>query len=286
LSHSTEILRTQSTHTVRAGRPGREGIMRAAVPLLAVAALAGCATGGLNRTGLVPRMQSEPLQVNDDEIKQALALKPQLSFPCRVAFYFDPAGCGSWHWTARDKDLLRQVAESLHQDGVVTDFVPLSPSFAGGGTLKDLRVAAAKYGADALFVVKGVAQSRKTLNPAAVLNLTVVGGFIAPGSTCDAVFRMEGLLIDVSNGFLYATVESEGEGWTVGPTFVAEGDWAVERAKRRAVESFGPELVQRVRGLCRWRAAAPAPAVLPLGGAVTEQPKPAVRRAGWWFSTP
>src|SRR5262245_14896369 len=259
--------------------------MRAVVPLLAVAALAGCATGGPARTGPVPRMQSEPLQVNDEEIKQALALKPQLGFPCRVAFYFDPAGSGSWHWTARDKDLLRQAAEALQQDGVVADFVPLSPSFAGSGSLKDLRVAAAKYGADALFVVKGAALSKKSLNPAAVMNLTVVGGFIAPGSTCDAVFRMEGLLIDVSNGFLYATVESEGEGRTVGPTFVAEGDWAVEKAKRRAVESFGPELAQRVRGLCRWRAAAPAPAVLPLSAATTESPRPAVRRARW-FSTP
>jgi hypothetical protein len=210
--------------------------------------LSGCASG-FDRGAMKARMQNEAPPTTDEDIQQVQALKPQLTFPCRIAVYLKP-GQGNWRWTPKDKAVMESWGKALVKDGIASDVFLMSDMFVPEGcSLKQLRVAAARHGADALFVIQGTAQSDSWLNPAAVLNLTVVGGFLVPGSCEDALFLMQGGLVDVGNGFLYAAVESEGEGKTLRPTFVSDERGAVEKAKRRAVEQFGPELLRRLHHL-------------------------------------
>jgi hypothetical protein len=231
--------------------------------VVAALSLSGCATG-FDRGTLAARLSGEPLEVNDEDVRKALELKPQLNFPCRVAVYFAPDSNGMWHWTARDKQWLQRCAETLRAEGIVSELFVLSDAVVQGTGHKALRLAAAKHGADALLVVKGVVQVDSYLNPLAVANLTIVGGFLVPGSNRDALFLMQGYLLDVGNGYLYATVESEGQGGVIRPTFLIEERDAAHRAKRRAVEGFGPELVKRVRSL--HGCCAPAVSVVPAQG--------------------
>ena len=86
-------------------------------------------------------------------------------------------------------------------------------------------------------------------NPAALLNLTVLGGFLVPGSQCDALFVMQGGLVDVNNGCLYASVESEGSARIYRPTFVIEKEGAIAKAKSEAVKNFGTGVVSRIRSV-------------------------------------
>jgi hypothetical protein len=230
--------------------------------------LSGCATG-FDRGILAARASGEPLQVTDDDVLKALQLKPQLAFPCRVAVYLCPdSGC-TWRWTARDKETLDRCADTLRAEGIVSDMFVMSDMVVQGTDEKQLRLAAAKHGADALLIVKGAAQIESYVNPLAVLNLTVVGGYFIPGSHRDALFLMHGCLLDVGNGFLYASVESEGEGGIIRPTFLIEDRDAAMIAKRRAVEKFGPELVKRIENL---RCGAPSSVIL---GARPTVPPPA-----------
>ena len=132
-------------------------------------------------------------------------------------------------------------AEALRKEGIATDVIFMSTMFSKGDSLVDLRAGAAKYGADALLVLKGAAVTDSYMNPAALFNVTVVGGFVVPGSHRDALFVIEGGLVDVNNGFLYASMEAEGEGKTLAPTFIIEEKDAIERAKQQALTAFGPE---------------------------------------------
>ena len=150
-------------------------------------------------------------------------------------------------------------AEALRKEGIATDVIFMSTMFSKGDSLVDLRAGAAKYGADALLVLKGAAVTDSYMNPAALFNVTVVGGFVVPGSHRDALFLMEGGLVDVNNGFLYASMEAEGEGQTLAPTFIIEEKDAIERAKQKALTAFGPELLRRMRNL---RATATPPPIL------------------------
>jgi hypothetical protein len=242
--------------------------MRMFCLVVGVLSLSGCATG-FDRGILAARASGDPLQVTDEDVRKAMDLKPQLAFPCRVAVYLCPdSGC-LWRWTAKDKEALDHCADTLRAEGIVSDMFVMSDMVVQGTDEKQMRLAAAKHGADALLIVKGAAQIESYINPLAVLNLTLVGGYIIPGSHRDALFLMHGCLIDVGNGFLYASVESEGEGGVIRPTFLIEDRDAAMVAKRRAVAKFGPELVKRVENL---RCAAPSGVIL---GARQTIPPPA-----------
>jgi hypothetical protein len=223
--------------------------MRAVLGLTLLVA-SGCGATGFDRGALVERLQKEGLyEVQDKEIQEVRALKPQLSFPCRIAVYLKPPCSSDWRWTSQDKEILNSATKVLQQEGIASTVIPMSGMFAKDGDLKHLRMEAARYGADALLVIQGVHQTDSYMNPAAVLNLTVVGGFVIPSSHRDTLFLVEGVLVDVGNGCLYASVESEGEGSIVRPTFIVEDKEAISRAKKKALERLGPELVQHLRSL-------------------------------------
>src|SRR5438105_2218406 len=106
--------------------------------------LCGCVamTSGFHREVLEASLQEKGMQIDDKDVKEVAALKPQLSFPCRVAIYLDHPdhGC-SWRWTAKDKDLMKTWAYSLKEAGVVSDVVFMNDMFAPKDSgLKGLRV--------------------------------------------------------------------------------------------------------------------------------------------------
>jgi rhombotail lipoprotein len=218
-------------------------------PLLLAALLCGCHATGFDRDALRERLNDGTVQSPDAAIADARAARPQLKFPCRVAVYLKPPGVGDWRWTPEDKAAMETWAAALKQEGVVSEVIPLPEMLAGKGDLKELRLAAAKCGADVLFVVRGADQTDKYLNAMAVLNLTVVGGYVVPASHRDSLFMMEGLLVDVDNEYVYAGVQAEGVGKIVRPTFLVEDKDAVSRAKAKAVAQFGDEVLRRMRAL-------------------------------------
>jgi hypothetical protein len=225
-------------------------MIRQAWWLVLVVGLSGCkvTSSGFDRAVLKSQMQEENVQVTDDDIKQIRTLKPQLGFPCRIAVALK-GECEAWRWTAKDKQLMEAWANTLRQEGIASEVIFMTTMFMHGETIKDMRAAAAKHSADALLVIQGGAMTDSYMNPAAVFNVTVIGGFVVPGSHRDALFVMQGGLIDVNNGFLYASMEAEGEGSTLAPTFIIEDKDAIDRAKQQALSRFGPELVGRLRNL-------------------------------------
>lgn len=216
----------------------------AVILLLSTLVVSGCAHN-YQHGGLRARLQDEGLQVMDEEICNALAVKPQLTFPCRIAVHLTAGR--DWRWTAQDKALMEQWAIALREEGIASDVFIMTDMFVTGTSLKDVRVAAARHGADAVFVVQGKADVEKRLNPAAVFNVTGIGGYLIPASHREALFTMQAGLLDVGNGFLYASVESEGEAALMRPTFLIEDKDAIARAKDQAIARFGPALLQRMR---------------------------------------
>src|SRR5262249_41917720 len=151
--------------------------------------------------------QQTSIIANDEEITKAQALKPQLTFPCRVAVYLPPQVSG--RWKAKEKEIVDSWERDLKKEGIVTDMFVMSEMFTHGDskspTLMDLGVAAAKQGANALLVIQGDCEVDSYNNPAAVFNLTVIGGYIIPASHRDALVQLQGALVDVGNGFLYTS---------------------------------------------------------------------------------
>jgi hypothetical protein len=219
--------------------------------LLLAVSLSGCFARGFDHNVLTTHLQQTSIIANDEEITKAQALKPQLTFPCRVAVYLPPQVSG--RWKAKEKEIVDSWERDLKKEGIVTDMFVMSEMFTHGDskspTMMDLRVAAAKHGASALLVIQGDCEVDSYMNPAAVFNLTVIGGYIIPASHRDALVQLQGALVDVGNGFLYTSIDAEGEGAIIRPTFIVEDKPAVEKAKLQALTNFGPELLKRMRAV-------------------------------------
>jgi rhombotail lipoprotein len=239
------------------------------LPLFVPVLLCGCAHG-FDRSALQERLNDGVVQTTDTSVSEMRGLKPQLRFPCRVAVYLKPSNSHDWRWTPEDKVVLEQLTAVLKKEGVVADVFPLPEIIAGKGDVKDLRVAAAQCGADALFVIHGAAQTDSYRNVGSVFNITLVGGYIVPGSQKDSLFLIEGALLDVDNGYIYTGVQAEGVGRIMRPTFVIEDRDAVALAKAKAVVQFGDEALKRMRQL----AIANAAGTLARPAAVPAQPLP------------
>ena len=222
---------------------------RKAFYLLTPVLLAGCASG-FDRVALQERLNDGTLQMPDKAIAEVRGTMPQLKLPCRVAVYLKPSNESDWRWTPDDKAAMESWAATLKAEGVASEVLPL-PEMLTSRTaeLKDLRLAAARCGADVLLVVHGASQTDSYKNPAAVLNLTIAGGYLVPASHKDSLFLMEGCLFDVDNGYIYTGVQAEGVGKIVRPTFLVASKDSVAIAKTRAVTQFGEELLRRMRNL-------------------------------------
>ncbi len=155
------------------------------IPIL----LTGCFARGFDRADLYSRLKVDQgqLEVNDTDIVKAQSAKPQLTLPCRVAVYLPPRT--DRHSRVKEKEAIDRWAETLKKEGVVSDMFVMSDLMTTGTTLKELRVAAARHGANLLLVMQGESDVDNYKNPAAVFNLTIVGGFIVPASHCERAGR-------------------------------------------------------------------------------------------------
>src|SRR5579872_1158303 len=120
--------------------------------------MTGCFGYGLSRSAIQERLNDGSLQSSDTAIADVRGLKPQLQFPCRIALYLKP-GQHDWRWTTEDKAAMQLWANELKHEGIASDVFPL-PELVVNNTdgktdVRALRLAAARCGADALFVIHG-----------------------------------------------------------------------------------------------------------------------------------
>ena len=227
--------------------------MKQVCVVLVAVLLAGCATG-FDRGALQQRLEGEELIVTDEAIREALQAKPQLKFPAKVAIHmvaetYHPGTLypywprsGDWRWSLQDKESIETWTATLRDNGIVSDMFVMSEMVATSDDLKSIRLAAARHGADAVLLIKGVAQVDNYVNPLCILNLAILPVFFVPASHCDALFMMRGAMWDVGNEFLYLSVDAEGEANLIRPTALIKDKHAIGHAKERAMQSFGKEL--------------------------------------------
>jgi rhombotail lipoprotein len=240
--------------------------MKSVLMLVLLLSIVGCARG-FDRGALREQLNHEsPAQISASDIQRALDLKPQLPFPFRLAVYLqrdqaEPRGYNdslrsqNWRWEGEDKDNILSVAEKLRSEGVVSDMFIIPAARVAKNDLAGIRLAAAEHGADAVLVLNGITEVDRYNNFASFLYLTVVGLWLVPGTHTDSLFVLDGAMWDVKNQYLYLSVESEGLASKTGPQMILKDKDSVVEAKKRAVQSFGPELEKRVRAVSKARRA-------------------------------
>ena len=226
--------------------------------------LTGCAKG-FNRGQMdsalrasSPRYTSSGLSVEEIE-----KLQPQVKLPIRLAVAPPLFADRRWSrsdqldsWSPGESSEIESWEQRLRSEGVVREVVLLPPllveackSDDPGCVTRARRAAAARLQADALLVLNVATDVDEYVNPASILDLTLVGLWVIPGHHVDALTIIEGAMIDNRNEYLYVLARGEGEERMLRPFAYARAEHAVQRSRRQALASFGDAFVREASQL-------------------------------------
>src|SRR5579863_7364930 len=125
-----------------------------------VALVTACsASPGFNSGALATKLNSSGPVTTDDAIARTFALKPQLPRPFRLGVYFVPpknrsgGGTLTWGWSEEDKNRILALANPLKANKEISGAYLISDAVVNGSDLDAYRLAAARYGADAILVI-------------------------------------------------------------------------------------------------------------------------------------
>jgi hypothetical protein len=202
------------------------------IPAILLLLTSGC-TIGYDRAAAENRLE----KVSLDNVSQ----KPNtIKTPLKVAVFADMETMESsgqfietWDWSSGDKKLIMSYLENLEELGYISDYfmIPDSPSFS----MQDINYLideAKKQNADVLITLRGVIKVNRYFNPAAILDLTILGACLFPGSNCDAILIMNMNLWNVNGRDCILTVHGEGFKSISEPTFLIDPEDAIGPVRR------------------------------------------------------
>lgn len=196
----------------------------------------------------------------DDEIRQIAAIEPNLRFPARIGLTRIEHGrlaglpeteAASWSG----------LADQLGPD--FGTFAPVSPLIAAmvdpgedprkrhyvhdenatRGLIADIRRGAARQHLDYVLVYEVNTVTDARANGLSLADLTVIGMFVLPSRNVEVEATASAILIDVRNGYPYATLTgfAEEEGLTRVVSSASNSEALREDASLRAVEALVDE---------------------------------------------
>lgn len=211
----------------------------------------GCSGKLSPTTMMAPSPQAEAEYKERLTLKQIDELQPQLQFPIHLAVSQPTSGSG---WSREEIELIESWLPELQSAGFADELTVLPESLADScgwrmsyncGILRDRRTAA-RFHADALLLLSAQTEVKSRANPLSILNLTVVGLWLAPGHNRTAETVLEGSLVDNRNEYLYAFARAHGRAKIVRPYLFADRDRVVAESRSRALEEFGRRMLTEV----------------------------------------
>jgi hypothetical protein len=216
-------------------------------------ALIACASPrGFDR-GELQSAVSPATIVTEEEIQRVFDLKPQLPRPFKLGVYLtNPTSrhwSSRWNWLPEDKESILAIGQLLGKGSLVSETVFISPATATDEKLKSIRLAAARHGVDAVLVVSGISDIDRYNNALGVVYSLIVTPLFIPGTVVDSVFVSHAGLWDVRNGFLYASVEADGESSVTGPAAFVDESNVVAEAKEKSLTALLTSVESHIRNL-------------------------------------
>lgn len=219
--------------------------------LLAVTLLASCSST-VDRGRMRSQLAGASPEFTSKTVEEIEKLQPQLPVPFRLAVA-PPIWRQDLQWSREERAELETWGPELKAMGLVSEVVVM-PSItyelgAGGkkGWFEQLRQAAARHHADAVLVIRDVDETSHWVNVLSILDLTIVGAFIAPGHSAEAASLMQALVLDNRNEYLYASAEGEASVITTQPLAYLEVEKRLSDARLAALRDLKVSLFAKAK---------------------------------------
>jgi len=186
--------------------------------------------------------------VTENDIEKALDLKPQLPAPFKLAIYLAPSH-PRWNWLSEDKDKLLKIGSELKSKNIISDVFIIGDAILEGTGNKAIRLAAARAGADAVLIIKGVSDIDRYNNVLGSTYFLLLTLYFVPGTVADGLFMVNGSMWDVRNQYLYLSAEAEGSAGETRPWAFIEESRVIKSAKTGALEALVKDLSVRLMSM-------------------------------------
>ncbi len=214
----------------------------------------GCSASGFDQ-GVIKKSLNYETVTSDEEIQRILNLKSQLKAPFRLGIYLDQKALDwrekkYWRWLEDDRDSLVGRFKEYYGE-LFSDVFFIPSSMVGQASLLEIRTAAARHNADAVLVFRGVSDVDTYGNFWSWTYLTLIMGWIVPGTDVDTYFKMNAALWDVRNEYLYCTAEIDEYKNFSTPGLLVSGNkkQAIEESKKEVFDKLISELKIRLNNL-------------------------------------
>lgn len=196
----------------------------------------------------------------DEEIRAIAAIEPALRFPARIGVArvehrrltsVPPAELS--HWGALAERLGPRVGEFAPVSPLIAAMVDSTPRGRASPAelIADIRRGAARQHLDYVLVYELSGDFTQSTNVLSAADLTVLGFFLLPSREVNIRGAANAILLDVRNGYPYATAAAavEDSDLARGSSARERGRDGAERAKLAAVEELTVEVEAAMRDL-------------------------------------
>ena len=214
--------------------------------------LIGCASSqGFDRITM-----NEVLHVGPPTISLSNSTENQdgrLSTPLRLGIFFvnhdfpDRRSVQKLEWWATDREQLLYQLAPLRNEHILTDAFVLMDATLHGDNIREVKRVGARYGADVVLIVDGVAAVDRYNNRYAWLYPTLLGAYLAPGTQSDALVMVTGSLWAVRSEWHAPIQTVEGVSKVVGSAVSVEDSAALLEAKQQAIQALARRVVDQLR---------------------------------------
>ncbi|ABC27795.1 hypothetical protein HCH_00904 [Hahella chejuensis KCTC 2396] len=213
--------------------------------------LSGCATSPHFNRAALEEASAQPGHPKEytraDSVKEIDALKPQAELPLRL---YVPQPANDNPWSQEEIEEIESWKPFLKQNGLVSELFVAPESTRkhcyqyDNCQLEEQRMEAARFQADAWLAFDINSSEEEYANPLSILNITLVGMWVVPAHHTSSDIRLEGSLVDVRNGYLYAFARAFGKASQTRPFMYSERYETRRLARLDALKNFGERLRQ------------------------------------------
>ena len=220
--------------------------------LLIFLLVTGCASSQeFDRVAMNQALHVDPIPIPENQLLASQGVHH--STPLRLGVFFvnrdfpNGQSIRKVEWLTIDREqLLRQLAP-LQNEQILVDAFVLMDATLRGENIRGIRQAGARYGADLVLIVDGVAAVDRYNNRHALLYPTLIGAYFAPGTESDALVMVTGSLWAVRSEWHAPIQTVEEVSKVVGSAVLVEDSIALQEAKERAIQALGVRTVDRLR---------------------------------------
>ena len=216
---------------------------------LIAAGLAGCAgSRGFDQAAMREALHLDSLSTLENQSVLHQIAHP--SPPFRLGVFFakhdvpDTPSIRKVKWLSADRDQLLRELAPLRDEQLLADMFVLTDVRLRGDDIKEIRQAGARFGADIVLIIDGIAALDRYNNRLAWLYPTLLGAYLVPGTESDALVMATGSLWATRSDWHapIQTVEEHAKG--KGAAAFLEDNAPLQEAKKRAIHTLGKHIAE------------------------------------------